>query len=950
MPRCNSLLEVPVADLSRRRRRRHQSLVAFSSSQQRILDDDETSSMTSQPLSLFPPTASCRSPSKWWIYLAVIFLSIANSAEHADSFPFLTRILANKNRHTTDPSSSSSAPLQQRRRQRQSQRRQGGTSGGNVETLLVPSQASWPPPGGFIPMTTATTTDASSSSSGEPFGPPLRPKRFDRFARRKAHKAAAAAPVASLSSTSLSSLAALLSAEASLLTTPASTNSHSFLLANDTATTREGRSSSLLAMLDVRTDDGAATTKTSAKNKRRRAKAIVTTAAALQHCVLDQGMPLKSVQVRIGSAAGAEDEEAPSTGAASRGVADATTSRTEIEANIQLQQHDVVQLMARRFHSRSTPGHRAANDTAKLALSLEGGGMRGAVSAGMAAAICTLGLSDAFDGVYGSSAGSVIGAYMVSRQMCLDVYLDILPAAQRTFVCTQRILRALARNAVDLAVSQTQRLRAATSGAAKSNPSQPGMNISFVLDGIMDHDAGIRPLDLERFRLNDQKQPLRIVSSAVMDDGRLVTKCFGSRDFFPADSQHTVARRVDGIRQGIYACLEASMTVPGATGPPVEMLVPSENPKIGNSMTRGVFFDAFCFEPLPYRSAVEEGASHVLVLCSRPEGYQPVTAPGVYEQLIAPLYFHSHNQPAVAKFFENGGQQYIYAEDLLTLEQGKESLESPVPVPPPRVLYGSDDLSDESRELRGNRDQWKKAHLLPLKVPLGTPELATLEQDRATVIRAIRGGFAAAFDLFAPAVGVQVQGNLTGMQVAELVFPDSMLDDQVLERQIRVRGDEILRRRPPPPPPLGRGEDDMTRTLSVRNIGRRWRNRRRRQAKPAPAWMRTVLRRVNHRRDTSAPGDASTLDESSLLLVEGNTLHQKQSDALQHHNNPKGSNVDAVGSDDRDDGITSDALRILSSLPGLQDGRMAHLARGLHSSSSSSSSSSQSPEEGQMKA
>jgi hypothetical protein len=949
MPRCNSLLEVPVADLSRRRRRRRrQSLTTFSSSQQRILDEDATFPMTSQPASLFLPTASCRSPSKWWIYLAVIFLSIANSAEHADSFPFLTRILANKkNRHTPDPSSSSSsAPSHQRRRKQRQQRptkqEQEGSGGVQVETLLVPSQT-WPPPGGFIPMTT-TTTDASSS--GEPFGPPVRPKRFDRFARRQAHKAAT--PVASLSSTSLSSLAALLSAEASLLTTPVSTNPHSYLRANETAAAlREGRSSP--SLLDVRTDEAMTT---SAKNKRKRAKAIVTTAAALRHCVLDQGMPLKSVQVRIGSAAGTEEEATPSTaGAASRGAADATRSLATASppSQSQVQQHDVVQLMARRFHSRSTPGHRAANDTARLALSLEGGGMRGAVSAGMAAAICTLGLSDALDGVYGSSAGSVIGAYMVSRQMCLDVYLDILPAAQRTFVCTQRILRALARNAVDLAVSQAQRLRAATSAAAKSNPSQPGMNISFVLDGIMDHDAGIRPLDLERFRLNDQKQPLRIVSSAVMDDGRLVTKCFGSRDFFPADSQPTVARRVDGIREGIYACLEASMTVPGATGPPVEMLVPSDNPTDRTSMVRGVFFDAFCFEPLPYRSAVEEGASHVLVLCSRPEGFQPVTAPGVYEQLIAPLYFHSHNQPAVAKFFENGGQQYIYAEDLLTLEQGKESLQSPVPVPPPRVLYGSDDLSDETRELRSNRDQWKRAHLLPLKVPPGTPELATLEQDRATVIRAIRGGFAAAFDLFAPAVGVQVQGNLTGMQVAELVFPDSMLDDQVLERQIRVRGDEILRRRPPPPPPLGRGEDDTTRTLSVRNIGRRWRNRRRRQAKPAPAWMRTVLRRVSHRRGTPAPSDASTLDASSFDLRESSTLHQEQSDILHHHRMPSGAHVDDAGSDDHDDGTTSDALRILSSLPGLQDGRMAHLARGLHSSSSSSSSS-QSPEEGQMKA
>ena len=78
----------------------------------------------------------------------------------------------------------------------------------------------------------------------------------------------------------------------------------------------------------------------------------------------------------------------------------------------QQQQHAVIQLLASRFlDPDSFPGHR--NDPHTLALCLEGGGMRGAVSAGMAAAIASLGLTDCFDKVYGSSAGSVIGAYMV---------------------------------------------------------------------------------------------------------------------------------------------------------------------------------------------------------------------------------------------------------------------------------------------------------------------------------------------------------------------------------------------------------------------------------------------------------------------------------------------------------------------------------------------------------
>jgi hypothetical protein len=313
---------------------------------------------------------------------------------------------------------------------------------------------------------------------------------------------------------------------------------------------------------------------------------------------------------------------------------------------------------------------------------------------------------------------------------------------------------------------------------------RPGMNISFVLDGIMDHEHGIRPLDLEHFRANDEKQPLRVASSFVKN-GKLYTKCFGTKHFFP---DHPESASVPDGRQGLFACLEASMTVPGATGPPVKI-------REGRSETVA-FFDAFCFEPLPYRSAVEEGATHVLVCCSRPEGFQPKTSPGVYERAVAPIYFRSHGEPEVADFFERGGQQYIYAEDLLTLEEGKLAglqggSSDGVHVPPPKILYGVD-RDEETQRLATNRDQWRKAHLLPLKVPLGTPELHTLEQERREVSEAVRGGFAAAFDLLAPAIGLKLNETFSGAQVAKIIFPDKELDELILLNQLRVNGDEIL--------------------------------------------------------------------------------------------------------------------------------------------------------------
>jgi predicted patatin/cPLA2 family phospholipase len=55
-------------------------------------------------------------------------------------------------------------------------------------------------------------------------------------------------------------------------------------------------------------------------------------------------------------------------------------------------------------------------DPHRIVLSIEGGGMRGTVSAGMALALHELGLVSAFDAVYGSSAGAISGAWLLSSE------------------------------------------------------------------------------------------------------------------------------------------------------------------------------------------------------------------------------------------------------------------------------------------------------------------------------------------------------------------------------------------------------------------------------------------------------------------------------------------------------------------------------------------------------
>lgn len=488
----------------------------------------------------------------------------------------------------------------------------------------------------------------------------------------------------------------------------------------------------------------------------------------------------------------------------------------------QLFSHDVLNLLHKRYHSRSTPAARAPDDKAVLALSIEGGGMRGAVSGGMAAAIACLGLSDAFDAIYGSSAGSIIGSYFVSRQLYLDVYTDLIPGYADLFVNKAKIFGDIFVNMFHVVKAPLGKklnanvierfMNPAAAGAVDALPPTRagGLNISFVLDSIMCPERGLRPLDLETFAHNDAILPLRIVSSAVeVESGKLKYVCFGSkegnfRDQFVNQAANTTDCAADsdylypnigssevdknGYRRGIWASLGASMTVPGAAGSPFRMDLPGSEM---NGTTPHLCFDAFCYEPVPFRSAVEEGATHVLALRSRPAGFEPKTKPTLYERAVAPLYFRSHNANTVAEFFEKGGQQYMYAEDILLCDQGLNSSEA-IPIPPPKVLYAAPKEQAPTASDK-DRDNWARAHLLPITVPADVPELAVLSQDRDEILEGIRSGFAAAYDALAPVVGLEVgPGTLDGKKVAELVFPKANAQDvSVLGKQFPLAGEKL---------------------------------------------------------------------------------------------------------------------------------------------------------------
>ncbi len=106
---------------------------------------------------------------------------------------------------------------------------------------------------------------------------------------------------------------------------------------------------------------------------------------------------------------------------------------------------------------------------------------------------------------------------------------------------------------------------------------------------------------------------------------------------------------------------------------------------------------------------------------------------------------------------------------MLTCDDGLAS-SGAIPIPPAKVLYAAPEENGVTAEDK-KRENWRRAHLLPITVPADVPELSVLSQDRDDIIAGMREGFAAAYEALAPVVGLEASGN--GMLVAELVFPDA---------------------------------------------------------------------------------------------------------------------------------------------------------------------------------
>jgi predicted patatin/cPLA2 family phospholipase len=210
--------------------------------------------------------------------------------------------------------------------------------------------------------------------------------------------------------------------------------------------------------------------------------------------------------------------------------------------------HEVLRALAARASAGSQP--LARNDGQRIALVIEGGGMRGIISAGMALALHELGLVPAFDAVYGASAGAITGAWLLSRPEGLRGWAE--PAYARTLIRPSALLRG-----------------------------RPAADIRALIEDLYQTTF---PMDFAA------------VLASPVELHPLATDA--------ATGQSTDLRPHIGNPAELRLALRASAAMPLLAGPPVEFA--------GRR-----FYDAGVSESVPYRTALAQGATHLLVLRSR---------------------------------------------------------------------------------------------------------------------------------------------------------------------------------------------------------------------------------------------------------------------------------------------------------------------------------------------
>lgn len=287
---------------------------------------------------------------------------------------------------------------------------------------------------------------------------------------------------------------------------------------------------------------------------------------------------------------------------------------------------------------------------ARIALAIEGGGRRGAVSGGMALALHELGLGQAFDAAYGSSAGTLNAMWLVSGRVTdgIPTWTDAALAGE--LVSRRRLVGR--RPVVDV-----ERLV-----ETRYEQLSPGL-----FSAVLASRTELHPLATD------------VATGAAVDLHETITD-----------------------ERSLRLAIRASSTLPLIAGPPVE---------IGGRR----YLDAGLSAAIPFRAAIADAATHVLLLRSRRAG-EVATPPGraggaVMSRLLGRI------DPAVAAGF------------LTRAEREGE---------------------DEALLASHDADPARLPHVLSIRPPVGSPVPSRLERDIAVVRGGLEAGRLAALEALAP--------------------------------------------------------------------------------------------------------------------------------------------------------------------------------------------------------
>jgi predicted patatin/cPLA2 family phospholipase len=257
--------------------------------------------------------------------------------------------------------------------------------------------------------------------------------------------------------------------------------------------------------------------------------------------------------------------------------------------------HPVVSVLLDRARSGSTPGQRT--DPYRVGLVVEGGAMRGVVSGGMVTALDSLGLQQAFDVVYGSSAGAGAGAYFLSGQAREGTRLYYEALNNRRFI---NVLRGLRRQAI--------------------------VDLNFLFSEILPQQL---PVNFEAIR----QTGVELVVLASHVDG--------------TNGAHETVEAVRFSRfddaDDLIGALHASSRMPVIGGAPFTY--------------RGMrYWDAAVIQPIPFYAALEDDCTHILVLLTLPRDIIPGRLSLLDRLLVAPRVANA--SPSLAMMYRTRSDRY----------------------------------------------------------------------------------------------------------------------------------------------------------------------------------------------------------------------------------------------------------------------------------------------------